>query len=174
MKKANLLLVGIVLFLVSCNQPDGKKHASENAAERRAEVEFKDFGTEPFVFDIEAYTMQNENYRSTIWTGTFMQMTVMSLQPGEDIGLELHTDIDQFIRIEKGRGIVKMGDSKDNLNFEKRIEEDFAVFIPAGKWHNLINDSDEPLKLYSIYAPIEHPRGTIHQTREEGMESHAH
>jgi mannose-6-phosphate isomerase-like protein (cupin superfamily) len=63
-----------------------------------------------------------------------------------------------------------MGDSEDNLDFQQRVEDDFAIFIPAGKWHNLLNDSDEPLKLYSIYTPLEHKHGTVHETREEGIE----
>ena len=99
-----------------------------------------------------------------------MQMTVMTLQPGEDIGLELHTKTDQFLRVEQGSGIVMMGDAEDNLDFQQRVEDDFAIFIPSGKWHNLLNDSDEPLKLYSIYTPVEHPHGTVHETREEGIE----
>ena len=63
-----------------------------------------------------------------------------------------------------------MGDSEDNLDFQQRVEDDFAIFIPAWKWHNLLNDSDEPLKLYSIYTPLEHKHGTVHETREEGIE----
>jgi mannose-6-phosphate isomerase-like protein (cupin superfamily) len=122
------------------------------------------------VIDIEQYTLQNETFRTAVWTGSLMQMTVMTLQPGEDIGLELHTTIDQFLRVEQGSGIMMMGDTEENLDFQERVEDDFAIFIPAGKWHNLLNDSDEPLKLYSIYAPVEHPHGTVHETREEGIE----
>ena len=122
------------------------------------------------MIDIEQYTLQNETFRTAVWTGSLMQMTVMTLQPGEDIGLELHTTIDQFLRVEQGSGIMMMGDTEENLDFQERVEDDFAIFIPAGKWHNLLNDSDEPLKLYSIYAPVEHPHGTVHETREEGIE----
>lgn len=173
MKKAFLILaVGIIFLLSACTQSPSQ--STSDAPETKVQVEFKDFGPEPFVFDIEAYTVQNENYRTTIWTGTSMQMTVMNILPGQDIGLELHTDIDQFIRVEEGSGIVKMGDAEDNLDFQERVKEDFAVFIPAGKWHNLVNDTDKPLKIYSIYAPVEHPHGTVHATREEGLESHAH
>jgi mannose-6-phosphate isomerase-like protein (cupin superfamily) len=94
----------------------------------------------------------------------------MTLQPGEDIGLELHTSTDQFIRVEEGEGIVYMGDTEDNLDFVRDVKADFVFFIPAGKWHNLVNTGDEPLKLYSIYAPAEHPFGTVHATRVEGIE----
>ena len=139
----------------------------------RALVELKDHGSEPFVFDIEAYTTENDTYRTSILTGEYMQMTVMSIPAGGDIGLEMHPDIDQFLRVEAGSGIVMMGDEEDDLDFEARVEHDFAIFIPAGKWHNLVNDSDEALKVYSIYSPSEHPHSTVHQTQAEGIEAHA-
>ncbi|MDO5523009.1 MAG: cupin domain-containing protein [Bacteroidia bacterium] len=174
MKKTILILAIVsLLVLTACNQQTTNQ-STEEAPTTSAPVEFRDFGPEPFVLDIEAYTLQNEKYRQSIWTGTYMQMTVMNILPGEDIGLEMHPDIDQFIRVEAGSGIVRMGDSEDNLNFEKRVEDDFAVFVPAGKWHNLVNDSDKPLKIYSIYAPVEHPHGTVHATQEEGFEAHDH
>ena len=91
----------------------------------------------------------------------------MSIDVGEDIGLETHPNLDQFIRIEEGQGITLMGDTKDCLDFQRRVYDDYAIFIPAGKWHNLINTGNNPLKLYSIYAPPEHPYGTIHETKED-------
>ena len=91
----------------------------------------------------------------------------MSIKPGEDIGLEVHPTVDQFIRIEEGQGLVKMGDSKDKLDFQEKVYDDYAIMIPAGKWHNVINTGDTPLKLYAIYAPPEHPRGTVHETKED-------
>lgn len=175
-KNVILFATGLMLLLSACNQPktsDQQTPTTENEVSA-TKVEMKDFGAEPFVFDIEAYTLQNETYRTGIWTGKYMQMTVMSLKPGEDIGLELHTDIDQFIRVEKGKGTVYMGDTQDNLNFTREVKEDFAFFIPAGKWHNLVNDSDETLKLYSIYAPVEHPHSTVHATKADGGEPHVH
>ena len=96
-----------------------------------------------------------------------MQMTVMAIQPGDDIGAEVHDDHDQFLRIEQGAARVVMGDSADDLSFDVPAEADFAILVPAGKWHNVINTGDVPLKLYSIYAPSEHPFGTIHQTKAE-------
>ena len=175
MKKKTLFTAIIAsLFFVACTQTADKNQTVETTPEATAEqVEFKDFGPEPFVFDIEAYTTQNETYRTSIWTGTYMQMTVMSIPAGGDIGAEMHPDIDQFLRVEAGEGIVYMGDEEDNMDFEARVEHDFAVFIPAGKWHNLVNDTDEPLKVYSIYSPVEHPHSTIHQTQAEGIEAHA-
>jgi mannose-6-phosphate isomerase-like protein (cupin superfamily) len=90
----------------------------------------------------------------------------MSINVGKDIGLEVHPDHDQFIRIEEGQGVVKMGDSKNKLDFQKRVSDDYVILIPAGKWHNLINTGNKPLKLYSIYAPPEHPHGTVQKNRE--------
>ena len=98
----------------------------------------------------------------------------MSLNVGEDIGLEMHPDVDQFVRIEEGRGVVTMGDSEDMPNFEESVYEDFIFIIPAGKWHNLTNTGNKPLKLYSIYAPPQHPHGTVHKTKAEAEAAHNH
>jgi mannose-6-phosphate isomerase-like protein (cupin superfamily)/predicted heme/steroid binding protein len=130
-------------------------------------IELKDYGPEPFVVNINEATKQNDTYRTALWTGSHLQVTLMSLKVGEDIGLEIHPNLDQFIRIEQGEGIVKMGDIKDRLDFQERVYDDFAFVIPAGKWHNLINTGNEPLKLYSIYAPPQHPRGTVHVTKAD-------
>lgn len=129
----------------------------------------KDFGPKPFVVDINKVTVQNNNYRTALWTGCHLQVTLMSLEVGEDIGLEVHPDLDQFLRIEQGQGIVMMGDRKDRLDFQERVFDDFAILIPAGKWHNLINTGCIPLKLYSIYAPPQHPHGTVHRTKADAQ-----
>lgn len=125
-----------------------------------------DYGPEPFVIDIEEATNENNMFRKTLWTGDYFQLTLMSIEPGDDIGLEVHLDHDQFIRVEDGQGYIQMGDSQNNLDFQKRLKDDYIVMIPAGKWHNLTNTGDKPLKLYSIYAPAEHPAGTVHETKE--------
>ncbi|MBF8984735.1 cupin domain-containing protein [Lutibacter sp. B2] len=130
-------------------------------------IELKDYGPEPFVVNIEEATKKNSNFRTALWTGDNLQVTLMSIKPGEDIGLEVHPIGDQFIRIEEGQGIVKMGDSKDKLDFQEKVYDDYAIMIPAGKWHNIINTGNQPLKLYAIYAPPEHPRGTIHETKAD-------
>lgn len=132
-------------------------------------LDLKDYGPEPFAINIEDATKQNTNFRTALWTGEFLQLTLMSINVGDDIGLEIHYDHDQFIRIEQGQGIVKMGDCEDKLYFQAQVYEDYAIFIPAGKWHNLINTGCVPLKLYSIYAPPEHPHGTIHETKENAQ-----
>lgn len=121
----------------------------------------------PYVVDIESMTKDNENYRTTIWTGEKLQVTVMSIEPGDDIGLEVHHGIDQFLRIEKGQGLCKMGPTEDNLNFEQRVKDDDAIFVPADTWHNIINTGDKPLKLYTIYAGPDHVPGTVHRTHED-------
>ena len=83
--------------------------------------------------------------------------------------MKIIEDVDQFLRIDQGQGIVQMGDQQDQLNFEEEVFDDFAIVIPAGKWHNLTNTGDVPLKLYSIYAPPQHPFGTVHETKAEAM-----
>ncbi|WP_333887027.1 cupin domain-containing protein [Clostridium sp.] len=137
------------------------------APKANSSVKLKDYGPQPFVVDINKVTKENNNFRTTLWTGSHLQVTLMSINPGEDIGLEIHPDVDQFIRIEKGEGLVKMGNSKHNLNFQTKVRDDFAIMIPAGTWHNIVNTSNTPLKVYSIYAPPEHPHGTVHVTKAE-------
>lgn len=130
-------------------------------------IEIRDYGPNPFVIDIEEATEQNNSFRTALWTGDNLQLTLMNLDVGEDIGLEMHPDVDQFVRIEEGRGIVRMGDNENTPDFEEAVYEDFIFIIPAGKWHNLINTGNRPLKLYSIYAPPQHPRGTVQETKAE-------
>ncbi len=129
----------------------------------------EDYGPNPFVVDIEKATLENNYYRTALWTGKHLQLTLMSINPGDDIGLEMHPEVDQFIRIEQGRGIVMMGDSRDNLSYRQRVEDNYAILIPAGKWHNLVNTGREPLKLYSIYAPPNHPFGTVQITKKDAQ-----
>ncbi|GGL29795.1 cupin domain-containing protein [Phycicoccus endophyticus] len=126
-----------------------------------------DHGPSPFVTNIEAATLGNDTYRTTLWTGGNLQLTVMAIEPGHDIGLEVHPDHDQFLRVEEGTARVQMGPAEDDLSFDETVSEDWAVFVPAGSWHNLTNVGAEPLKLYSIYSPPEHPHGTVHATKEE-------
>lgn len=137
--------------------------------ERAENMGFKDQGKQPFVINIEEAAERNRTFRTAIWTGNHLQVTLMSIGVGEDIGLEVHPDVDQFLRIEEGRGLVQMGDTENNLNYERRVSEDCAIMVPAGKWHNLTNTGNEPLKLYTIYAPPEHPFGTIHQTKADAV-----
>ncbi|PAQ15725.1 hypothetical protein CD798_05150 [Bacillaceae bacterium SAOS 7] len=132
-------------------------------------IVLKDYGTKPFVVNIDEATKQNRTFRTALWTGNHLQVTVMSINVGEDIGLEVHPTVDQFLRIEEGQGIVRMGDTKDHLSFEERVYDDYAIMVPAGTWHNVINTGNKPLKLYTIYAPPEHPFGTVHKTKADAM-----
>lgn len=125
----------------------------------------KDYGPEPFVFNINEVTKQNSNFRTTLWTGKYLQITLMNINVCESIGLEMHPNVDQFIRIEQGCGLVQMGNNKNNLNFERKVYDNCAILIPAGTWHNITNIGNMPIKLYSIYAPPNHPKGTIHKTK---------
>lgn len=129
----------------------------------------KDFGSKPFVVNINEAAKQNNTYRTALWTGNHLQVTLMSINVGEDIGLEVHPHVDQFLRIEQGQGIVQMGKRKENLNFVQRVYDDFAIMIPANTWHNVTNTGNMPLKLYSIYAPPQHPFGTVHLTKEQAL-----
>ncbi|HUC90195.1 MAG TPA: cupin domain-containing protein [Patescibacteria group bacterium] len=125
-----------------------------------------DHGPKPFVTNIDKATVDNTNYRTTLWTGNNIQLTLMAIQPGHDIGLEVHVDHDQFLRIEEGQATVYMGPNKTDLATWKAGKDD-AVFVPAGTWHNLVNSGSIPLKLYSIYGPPAHKHGTIHTTKED-------
>lgn len=126
-----------------------------------------DHGPNPFVINIAQATKQNKTFRTTIWTGDFIQLTLMCIPVGGEIGLEIHPHLDQFIHIVKGFGIVKMGARKNDLCFQRNVGDGYAFVIPAATWHNLINTGEIPLKLYSIYAPPQHPKGTIHLTKED-------
>ena len=156
-----------------CRQAPAPGTAGTKAAAEA--VILKDYGAGPTVLNIESYTLGNENFRTVLWTGSNLQVTLMTIPAGGDVGLEQHMGIDQFLRIEEGTAQVMMGDSEDNLDFVRDVADDYAIFVPAGKWHNIVNKGDKPLKLYSIYAPAEHPHGTVHKTQQEAIEAeHPH
>lgn len=139
-----------------------------------SKLDLKDHGAQPYVVNIEDATIQNDNYRTALWTGKNLQLTLMSIPVGGEIGLEAHTELDQFLRLEEGHGRVQMGESEDNLHFDEEIGDDWVVLVPAGMWHNITNIGDTPLKIYSIYAPPEHPHGTVHGSKEEADAAHHH
>jgi mannose-6-phosphate isomerase-like protein (cupin superfamily) len=117
-----------------------------------------------YVTNIERETIANEDFRRVLFTGPNTQLVLMTLRPGEDIGLETHHGHDQFIRVEQGRGVVRLNGK------ESALEDGSAVVVPAGVEHNVVNTSDTaPLRLYTLYSPPEHPDGTVHLTREEAM-----
>jgi len=133
-----------------------------------------DAGSRPYVVNIHQAARRNNTFRTAIWTGEYLQVVIMSIQPGDDIGLEVHRNHDQFLRIEEGEGITRMGDTQHNLDFEERISRGSAIMVPAGKWHNIINTGNRPLKLYTIYAPPEHEYGTVHETKKAAMSAEGH
>ncbi|WP_125099606.1 cupin domain-containing protein [Leucobacter chromiireducens] len=126
-----------------------------------------DHGPNPYVVNLEDATRANDVFRTTLWTGEYLQMTLMSIPVGGDIGLELHDDTDQFLRVEQGRGRVQMGPSADQLTFDEEVAPEWGVFVPSGVWHNITNTGDEPLRVYSIYAPPHHAAGTVHATQAD-------
>ncbi|MBO4468434.1 MAG: cupin domain-containing protein [Clostridia bacterium] len=125
----------------------------------------EDMGGQPVALNINNLTQRNRNFRTALWTGEHLQVTLMSIPVGSDIGVEMHADTDQFLRIEDGTGLVKFGKTKDDLFDHKRVNGNFAVFVPAGTWHNIVNIGNRPLKLYSVYAPPHHPFGTVQKTK---------
>ncbi|MCY8014418.1 cupin domain-containing protein [Bacillus haynesii] len=137
-------------------------------------IALRDYGQKPFAANINEAAKQNKTFRTALWTGKHLQVTLMSLNPGEDIGLEMHPHVDQFLRVEQGRGIVQMGPSKHHLQFKRNVYDDTAIVVPAGTWHNLTNTGHAPLKLYSIYAPPNHPFGTVHRTKADALAAEGH
>ena len=129
--------------------------------------EVRDHGGEPFIFNIEHAANMNENFRVVLWTGRDMQLTLMSIPVCGDIGVEMHCDVDQFIRVVSGRARVYMGNCRNDLQEMSCVDGHDAILIPAGTWHNIVNAGNRPLKLYSLYAPPQHPAGTVHGTKAD-------
>jgi len=124
----------------------------------------KDIGPQPQSFDIESATKANTNYRSVAWSGRYLQVTLMSIPVGGDIGLEAHPETDQFLRLDAGIGRVQMGATKDKLTYAKDVSDGWCVLVPAGTWHNITNIGAEPMQVYAIYAPAHHSPGKVHAT----------
>ena len=116
-----------------------------------------------FIGDLEDVAEDNVDYRRVLYTGAFLQLVVMSLAPGEQIGMEVHPDTDQFFHIEDGEGLVEID------GVRTPIKGDDAVLAPAGARHNIVNTGNEPLKLYTLYGPSHHRDGVVHRTREQAM-----
>ena len=125
-------------------------------------MQIKDIGPEPQSFDLEEATRANRNYRTVAWSGRYLQMTLMSIPAGSDIGLEVHPDTDQFVRLDAGRGRAQIGPAKDQLTFDREVSDGWCVLIPAGTWHNVTNIGEDPMQVYVIYAPAHHKPGKVH------------
>ena len=126
-----------------------------------------------YVTNIEAKSIENQYFREVLFTGPHSQLVLMALKPGEDIGQETHAHVDQFIRVEAGRGRAVLNGR------EHALADGSAVVIPAGTEHNVVNTSStEPLRLYTIYSPPEHPDGTVNRTKQDAIayerEHHGH
>lgn len=119
-----------------------------------------------FSTNIEEDTLENNLFRKVLYTGEYSQLVLMCLRPGEDIGMEVHDDRDQFFRFEEGVGKVIVNDS------EYMVEDGSAVIVPAGSMHNVVNTGSENLKMYTIYSPPEHKDGTVHATKADAEEEH--
>ncbi|TPE42837.1 cupin domain-containing protein [Pontibacter mangrovi] len=180
MKRANVIpaacLVAFALFS-GCDEIRTSEAAADKGTTKaeqtsQANQQGEDMGKKPWVLDIEEATVNNPDYRHVRWTGEHLQMVLMSLKPGEEIDLERHDDVDQFLRIEQGEAQVRMGKSKDDLSFDKKVSDHWAIFIPSGYWHHVKNTGNKELKLYSIYAPAQHPAGTVHKNYKEAQAHH--
>lgn len=123
-----------------------------------------DIGPEPQSFNIERTTNENPNYRAVAWSGRYLQVTLMSIPVGGDIGLEVHPETDQFLRLETGKGRVQMGAAKNQLTFDETVSDGWCVLVPAGTWHNITNMGATPMQVYAIYAPAHHRPGKVQST----------
>jgi mannose-6-phosphate isomerase-like protein (cupin superfamily) len=121
-----------------------------------------------FIADIEEQTEENNDFRRVLYTGKNLQLVLMAIGAGEEIGEEVHHDRDQFFRVEKGKGEVVI----DGQRF--KIEGDDAIIVPAGARHNIVNTGEKPLRLYTLYAPPEHRDGTVHVTKADANASNEH
>ncbi|GGB89501.1 cupin [Knoellia flava TL1] len=129
-------------------------------------MSIRDNGPEPNAFDIEAATKANTTYRTVAWTGRYLQVTLMSIPVGSSIGLEVHPETDQFLRIDAGQGTFRVGPSEDDLT-DTDVGDGWSIQVPAGHWHDVVNTGDEPLQLYAVYAPSHHAQGKVHETAED-------
>ncbi|MBQ4100473.1 MAG: cupin domain-containing protein [Oscillospiraceae bacterium] len=134
----------------------------------------RDYGDNPFSLNIDMATRQNQNFRTVLWTGKHLQLVLMKIPKGEAIGGEVHPHTDQFIKVVSGNALVLMGKNADDISYKKQIGEGGAVVIPAGWYHNIKNVGNKNLRLYTIYAPPEHPFGTVHQTKAQAEKDEKH
>lgn len=138
----------------------------------RSSERITDYGGQPFIVNINHFAKMNNSFRTALWTGDWLQVTLMSIPVGEDIGIEMHPDTDQLIKIEDGCARIMTGKSKNALNYQKTVSTGYAVIIPAGTWHNVINTGKRPLKVSSVYAPPHHPFGTVQRTKCDAEKEH--
>jgi mannose-6-phosphate isomerase-like protein (cupin superfamily) len=141
---------------------------SEVVRQTRASKKSKTSAMKGFVADIEALTEENTDFRRVLYTGKNLQLVLMAIQPGEEIGEETHEDRDQFFRVEKGKGEVWIDGHRS------KIKGDDAIIVPAGARHNIMNTGDKPLRLYTLYAPPEHRDGIVQATKVDADAAEEH
>jgi len=124
-----------------------------------------DYGPNPFIIDLNKAAQQNDNFRSTLWTGTNLQVTLMSIPVHGSIGIEVHPDLDQLLRIEEGLGLVQLGENKLSMYGQYLAFPNYVIIVPAGIFHNIINIGNSPLKISSFYAPPNYAWNTVQRTR---------
>ena len=125
-----------------------------------------DPGPAPMTIHLEQTARQNHTFRTALWTGNHLQLTVMCIPFRGEIGMEMHPDTDQLIRVEDSQASVRMGESKEHMTF-RRLQAGDVILVPRGTWHNVVNTGNRMLKLSSVYAPPQHPRGTVHPTKAD-------
>lgn len=133
-----------------------------------------DCGPEPLIVNVEEKAIENDCFRKALWTGRYAQMTLMSIPPCVEVGLEIHRDTDQIITVQHGCALVRFGKCECRPEDEQMLEKGDTVFIPAGTWHNIINKGRCDMKLSSVYAPPHHPRGLVQSTKEEADKTDAY
>ena len=127
----------------------------------------KDYGGAPLILNLPTAASRNESFRQALWTGNDLQLTVMSIPEGGDVGEEMHEAFDQMLRIEAGVALVRIGEEKGRLRDARRVGEGGVFLIPAGTYHNVVNAGKSPLKLSSVYGPPAHPKGTVDRAKED-------
>ena len=132
-----------------------------------------DPGPGPAVLNLEQAAKRNRNFRAVLWTGDHLQLTVMCIPFREEIGLEVHPDIDQLIRVEDGQARVRMGKYREHMEHCHCLRAGDVILIPKGTWHNITNTGNRMLKLSSIYALPQHPQGTVHPTKADAERKEA-
>lgn len=143
---------------------------AESVSDTNISYKFDDFGPGPDIFGIVQYALLNTNYRSTIWTGPNLQCTLMSIPKGQTVGLEVHPNTDQVLIVVEGEGYGRLGPDKETIAVNVDVSPGYAVFVPAGTWHDVVNTGDGDLRLITFYAPPHHPHGTMESTAEVAEE----
>lgn len=144
-----------------------KFHMASNISNNIDYAGVRDYSNEFFSADLNKIVINNENFRTALWTGNNLQLTLMCINPKESIGTEIHQNVDQFFMVTSGNGMILMGNNQSMSEYKSKLDSGTVAIVPAGKWHNVINIGETPLKLFSIYAPPQHKKETIHKRKVE-------